>query len=331
MPKFNLSKFAQKQIEMTSPPVVQGAEEFSDLEMTKEPQSDAGLLMSPGKDIDTDIETISVPVFENHVQMYEKLKSFSSGDIKSSMNSAWNEYFSQSVGSTEIADDFKAGLSQFFEVPSDSEDAVDIANRLFDMYAKIHPPKTEESEMDIATASTLHVMKIAKEIAASQKKQSSSQTFNLTKTAQHKSIMHSSIISGPSQTSLSPFSRDIQSGLHLIEQNKGFGLKIDDVLDIDFEAIWRGNVMDKYNSPYRDEEGNYVGGYINRRFEVNRNIPKGNNLQLLPGTRSRPWLPQYSTLESRMEVLRGNEDKLVNPATFNKLSIGPFNLKKKNS
>jgi hypothetical protein len=56
MPKFNLSKFAQKQIEMTSPPVVQGAEEFSDLEMTKEPQSDAGLLMSPGKDIDTDIE-----------------------------------------------------------------------------------------------------------------------------------------------------------------------------------------------------------------------------------------------------------------------------------
>jgi hypothetical protein len=32
-----------------------------------------------------------------------------------------------------------------------------------------------------------------------------------------------------------------------------------------------------------------------------------------------------------MEVLRGNEDKLVNPATFNKLSIGPFNLKKKNS
>lgn len=331
MPKFNLSKFAQKQIEMTPPPVVQGAEEFTDTEMAQEPQDESGLLMAPDKDLDTEIETISVPLFENHVQMYEKLKSFSSGDIKSSMNTAWNEYFSQSVGSTEIADDFKAGLAQFFEVASDSEDAVDIANRLFDMYAKIHPPKVEESEMDIATASTLEIIKLAKELAASQKKQSSSSIFNLTKTAQHKSIMHSSIMSGPGQTSLSPFSRDIQSGLHLIEQNKGFGLKIDDVLDVDFEAIWRGNIMDKYNAPYRDAEGNYIGGYINRRFEVNRNIPKGNNLQLLPGTRGRPWMPQYSTLESRMEVLRGNENKLVHPATFNKLSIGPFNLKKKNS
>lgn len=331
MPKFNLSKFAQKQIEMTPPPIIQGAEEFTDTKMTQDSQDDSGLLMAPEKDVDTEIETISVPLFDNHVQMYEKLKSFSSGDIKSSMNIAWNEYFSQSVGSTEIADDFKAGLAQFFEVASDSEDAVDIANRLFDMYAKIHPPRAEESEMDIATASTLHVIKLAKELAASQKKQSSSNIFNLTKTAQHKSMVHSTIMSGPDQTSLSPFSRDIQSGLHLIEQNKGFGLKIDDVLDINFEAIWRGSIMDKYNAPYRDAEGNYVGGYINRRFEVNRNIPKGNNLQLLPGTRGRPWMPQYSTLESRMEVLRGNEEKLVHPATFNKLSIGPFNLKKKNS
>jgi len=331
MHKFNLSKFAQKQIEMTPPPVIQGAEEFANTETSQSSQDDSGFLMTPGKDMDTDIETISVPLFENHVQMYEKLKSFSSGDIKSSMNTAWNEYFSQLIGSTEIADDFKAGLAQFFEVASDSEDAVDIANRLFDMYSKIHPPKMEESEMDIATASTLDVIKLAKEFAASQKKQSCSSAFNLTKTAQHKSIMHSSIMSGPGQTSLSPFSRDIQSGLHLIEQNKGFGLKLDDVLDIDFEAIWRGNIMDKYNAPYRDAEGNYVGGYINRRFEVNRNIPKGNNLQLLPGTRSRPWMPQYSTLESRMEVSRGNEDKLVHPANFNKLSIGPFNLKKKNS
>jgi hypothetical protein len=316
---------------MTPPPTIQGAEEFSDIEMSDEAKDSSGLLMAPNKDIDTEVETISVPVFDNHVQMYEKLKSFAYGDIKSSMDAAWNEYFSQSIGATDIADDFKAGLSQFFEVDPQSEDAVDIANRLFDMYSKIHPPQVQEEEMDIATASTMHVMKLARDVAESERKQSSVGKFNLTKTAQHKSIMHGTIMSGPGQTSLSPFSRDIQSGLHLVEQNKGFGLKIDDVLDIDFEAIWRGNVMDKYNAPYRDAEGNYVGGYINRRFEVNRNIPVGNNLQLLPGTRGRPWMPQYSTLESRMEVLRGNEDKLVNPATFNKISIGPFNLKKKNS
>jgi hypothetical protein len=40
-------------------------------------------------------------------------------------------------------------------------------------------------------------------------------------------------------------------------------------------------------------------------------------------------MPEYSILESRMESARGNKDKLINPFTFAKVSIGPFNLKKK--
>lgn len=346
MGKFNLSKFAQSNPMVFNNPTMEGALESSqepqalESELSSDPiegQENSGLLMSPDKmEIDSDIDTISVPVFDNHVEMYEKIKSMSTGDIKSSMDATWNNYFASSIGNTEIADDFKTGLNQFFESDPASEEAVDIANKLYDLYSKIHPPKSKEDfkdiskekEIDIATASTMDVVKLAQTLA--NKNINKSKSFNLTKIAQHKGIDSSVILTGPGQTSLSPFTRDVQGGLHLIEQNKGFGLKIDDILDIDFEAIWRGNIMDKYNQPYRDEKGNYVGGYINRRFEVDRNIPVGNNLQLLPGTRHRPWMPEYSTLESRMEVSRGNRDKLQDPFTFSKLSVGPFNLKKKN-
>ena len=347
MAKFNLRKHAQVEDPAMSRPIMEGAMEsmYPDASIDSEeyPIGETGetdenytpeLLMK--SDGDSDIETVSVPLFENHSQMYDKLKQMNSGDIKSSMDSAWNQYFSKHIGDTEIADDFKGALTQFFEADQDSEDAVDIANTLYDMYSKVHPAPedsdmvdvTEDSELDMAQASTLDVIKLARNIAQSMKKISSG-VFNLNKTAQHKGLSSSVILSGPGQTSLSPFTRDLQSSLHLVEQNKGFGIKIDNILDIDFEAIWRGNIMDKYTSPYRDAEGNYVGGYINRRFEVNRNIPVGNNLQLLPGTRSRPWMPEYSTIESRMQMSRGTKDDLVDPNTFAKISIGPFNLKKK--
>lgn len=295
-----------------------------------------GLLMQPSSGIDSDIKIKEVPIFENHSQMYEKLQSFRTGDANKDGLNAWNGYFESTIKDTDLGDEFKKNLIEFFNAEKDSEESVDIANNLFDLYSEINPPESspesvsnlpKESEgLDIAKASTFEIIKIAKEFAYKNKSKKS--LFNLQKVAQHKGLSDSVLLSGPSQTSLSPFSRDIQSGLHLIEQNKGFGLKIDDVLDIDFEAIWRGNIMDKYNSPYRDEDGNYVGGYINRRFEVNQNIPSGNNLQLLPGTRGRPWMPEYSTLESRMEVLRGNKDKLQNPSSFSPIV---FNLKKKKS
>lgn len=350
MAKFNLHKFSQAGSMIANNPKIEGALDtvtqkgITESALSSDPayldpsfESQDNLLINPEEVSNEEgIDTVSVPLFDNHVEMYEKLKSMNSGDIKSSMDAAWNNYFAKSIGDTDVADDFKGGLSQFFEVDSESEESVDIANKLFDIYSKIHPPRNRDDDsatakdMDLATASTMAIVKIAQEMARSNSPRSvNSSSFNLSKTAQHKKLDTSVILTGPSQTSLSPFTRDIQSGLHLIEQNKGFGLKIDDILDIDFEAIWRGNIMDKYTSPYRDESGNEVGGYINRRFEVNRNIPVGNNLQLLPGTRHRPWMPEYSTIESRMEMQRGNKEKLSDPFSFAKTSIGPFNLKKK--
>lgn len=328
MSKFNLKKYSQSQypdgeignIEISTPESYGAMEDVN--------ADDEGLLIQPSSDDVSSPETRETPVFENHLQMHEKLKSFDTGSGVDDGTNAWNSYFESILKDTDFGDEFKKKLMEFFNTDIDSEESADLANSLFDIYSKVVPPESEplmDSDVDpdeVAVASTIEVMKIAKQMASSKR----SSVFNLQKTAQHKSIDSSNIMSGPYQTSLSPFSRDIQGGLHRIEQNKGFGLKIDDVLDIDFEAIWRGNIMDKYNSPYKDKDGNYVGGYINRRFEVNQNIPVGNNLQLAPGTRHRPWMPEYSTLESRMEVNRGNKDSLVNPFTFSPLT---FNLKKK--
>lgn len=83
------------------------------------------------------------------------------------------------------------------------------------------------------------------------------------------------------------------------------------------EAIWRAYIMDKYSREYQDENGHWVGGYINDRFYVfpdagtpsNPNVPKdgGNLLGLAPGERTRKPRPhQYST-ERRLEESRGVE------------------------
>jgi hypothetical protein len=78
---------------------------------------------------------------------------------------------------------------------------------------------------------------------------------------------------------------------------------------IDFETFWRGNIMDKYSRPYRNEKGEYVGGYINKRFEVDRNIPEGNNMQLLPGQKRRPYMPEFATFEARLTAARKDHAK----------------------
>jgi hypothetical protein len=152
-----------------------------------------------------------------------------------------------------------------------------------------------------------------------------SNNSSMKKEAQHKG-MNNIYYFGPESVSVSPFTNDIQSGLHRVEQNKGFGLVLDDIKDLDYEAIWRQNVMDKYTQPYRDENGNYVGGYLNKRFEINRNIDPINNMQLPPGVRNRPYVPEFGSTEARMEVARGNKDKLSDPFSLSSVDL---NLKKK--
>jgi hypothetical protein len=128
---------------------------------------------------------------------------------------------------------------------------------------------------------------------------------------------------GPGQVRFDPFYRQPVSNYSLVERNKGFGLTIDDIWDIDYEAIWRGNIMDKYSRPYRDKDGNWVGGYINKRFEVDQWIPEGNNYQLKPGQRRKPRLPEHGVIEGRLEAAREKGDIVGGPVVEGK----PFNWK----
>ena len=102
------------------------------------------------------------------------------------------------------------------------------------------------------------------------------------------------------------FLRQPVSDWHIVERNKGFGLVVDDVWNIDYETIWRNNIMDKYSRPYRNKEGEWVGGYIQKRFEVDKNIPDENNYQLKPGEKRRPILPEYGNTESRLQAARAS-------------------------
>jgi hypothetical protein len=80
------------------------------------------------------------------------------------------------------------------------------------------------------------------------------------------------------------------------------------------ETLWRRHVMDKFAREFKDKDGNWVGGYINERFQVCRD-DGGNNMQLAHGERTRMPRPhQYST-ERRLEEGRG--EKTVDLTAFN--------------
>lgn len=85
------------------------------------------------------------------------------------------------------------------------------------------------------------------------------------------------------------------------------GIVIDDNKTICGEALWRANVMDKFSREYVDADGNTVGGYINKRFEVNRNVPEENRMRLKPGELRKPRPANMGNLESRMQDMRNKE------------------------
>ena len=163
------------------------------------------------------------------------------------------------------------------------------------------------------------IKKLAKKYANN--KTSEKKFFNLKKEAQDGS-KHEAILYGPSESRIDPFARQPVSDWNIVERNKGFGFVVDDVWNIDWEAVWRGNIMDKYSRPYRNSKtGEWVGGYIQKRFEVDKNIPDTNNLQLKPGELRKPYLPQYGLIEARMEEMRSKKDRGYEPASEGK----PFN------
>ena len=85
------------------------------------------------------------------------------------------------------------------------------------------------------------------------------------------------------------------------------GIVIDDNKTICGEALWRANVADKFSREYVDKDGNIVGGYLNKRFEIDRNVPEENKMRLKPGETRKPRPAAWGTTESRMQDMRNKE------------------------
>ena len=302
-------------------------------EQSMEPQPEMGMESTEGGTGE------EMPVFTDGSDVKDWLEQI--GDP----NKAIQILNDQFAGSTETVTDPDSKLSDdvtsvikdvvndFYSTP-DEQIKLDAASTLFDT---IFPegskgqhegeiPADFETDVPATIASSVidinnFIKKLATDAAKNVKKASS---FNLNKYAQHQSVRNMFMF-GPEQTHIDAFTGQLISDWHLVERNKGFGLKVDDVLDIDFESIWRGTIMDKYSRPYRDKDGNWVGGYIEARFEVDKNIPPLNNMQLKPGEKRRITPPAYGVIEGRLEEERTamNKDRGYDPSNKGK----PFNWK----
>ena len=192
-------------------------------------------------------------------------------------------------------DHLKEGMEQYFDLDDEGDKGI-LAARIF---SDPSFPLRKEIGIMARPKSFGEVDEAIKKIV----KKNKSKVFNLKKTAQHKT-MNNVVLWGPSQSRIDPFLHQPVSDWNIVERNKGFGLVVDDIWNIDYETIWRENIMDKYSRPYKDKEGNWVGGYLNKRFEIDRNIPGLNNMQLKPGQLRRPILPEYGNTESRLQSAR---------------------------
>jgi hypothetical protein len=283
---FNLKK--QAQIPPPSPPMA-----------GQPPMDDMGLNDTPeikGDQLDEQSAVLSIPQ-----PPFEKME-----DFKKWADETDDVVVLQAL-TTFDSDDIKEQMEQYFSLDDEGQKGV-LAARIFN---DSHFPLKKEQGFMADYEHYGEVTNIIKKLASECTKeytQKEVKPFNLTKTAQHKT-MESVIQWGPAETrKVDPFSRQPISDWHIIERNKGFGLVVDDVWNIDYETIWRENVMDKYSRPYKDKEGNWVGGYLQKRFEIDKNIPDTTNLQLKPGEKRRPILPEYGNTESRLQAARAKGD-----------------------
>jgi len=207
------------------------------------------------------------------------------------------------IGDTGQGDHLKEGMERYYTSQDEGAKAVEAAQIFNDEFF----PLREGTAIMGTQRSFGEVDEAIKKLAESTANKHKAKVFNLKKTAQHKT-MDNAILWGPGQSQIDPFLKQPVSDWHIVERNKGFGLVVDDVWNIDYETIWRNNIMDKYSRPYKDKEGNWVGGYLNKRFEIDRNIPPENNMQLKPGQTRKPILPEYGNTESRLQSARAAGD-----------------------
>jgi len=220
----------------------------------------------------------------------------------------------------------KDSLQRFFE-PGDAADKTILAAEIF---KAIHGRGQGEEQVegtytsDITQASVENVINnvnkaikvFAKHIASMKK---TSKSYNLKKQAQQfNGGSYTDFINyGPDEKRVLPYSNTgiVGNDWHVWLRGRDHNFIFDDHA-VDFDTFWRGNIMDKYSQPYRNNKGEWVGGYLNKRFETDHNIPEGNNLQLLPGQRRRPYLPEFASMEARMEASRSKfaEDRGYDPS-----------------
>jgi hypothetical protein len=86
------------------------------------------------------------------------------------------------------------------------------------------------------------------------------------------------------------------------------GIAVDDHQVICGEALWRQHVMDKFSVEHRDADGKWVGGYLEKRFEIHHD-DGGHPALLKPGTRHAPIHEDAWSLEKRMSEMRKSEGK----------------------
>lgn len=121
------------------------------------------------------------------------------------------------------------------------------------------------------------------------------------------------VLYGPSEKRICPKLRGKQSNggdvvsEYICRHHCLDGVVIDDNKTICGEALWRANVMDKYSREYVNQDGDIVGGYLNKRFEINRNVPEENKMRLKPGELRKPRPAEWGNLESRMQAMRQKE------------------------
>ncbi len=207
------------------------------------------------------------------------------------------------MGDTGRGDHLKEGMERYYSSQDEGAKAIAAAEIFDDEFF----PLREGTEVMGIPKHFGQVDAAIKKVARTTAKKHKAKVFNLKKTAQHKSL-DNAILWGPEQSQIDPFLKQPVSDWHIVERNKGFGLVVDDVWNIDYETIWRENIMDKYSRPYKNKEGEWVGGYLNKRFEIDRNIPPENNMQLKPGQLRKPILPEYGNTESRLQAARAAGD-----------------------
>ena len=203
----------------------------------------------------------------------------------------------------------KDAIQRYYEPESDMAEKTRLAADIFQAIhgrgqgeETVNATFTQASAEAIVRESLASIQRFAKE--SSQKITKKATSYNLKKEAQYHGNTEF-INFGPESKRVFPYSNtgNIGSEWHTWVRARDHNFIFDDHA-VDFETFWRGNIMDKYSRPYRNNKGEWVGGYINKRFEVDHNIPEGNNYQLLPGQRRRPYLPEFATLEARMDASR---------------------------